>query len=110
MIIDNFNIVRVTPVPFETNPPLIIDPNTVLILAISMKPFKPIRRRYQQIVKRDCAIQHSQFTERDGLKIVRQLARKNAVKYFFRFFILKGSNHDYKGITRNVKCQALDCL
>ena len=50
VIIDNLDIKRVLTIPSETNPILIIDPNTVLTFAISLQGLKPISRGLSQIV------------------------------------------------------------
>lgn len=39
MIICNFNIIRIVVVPFKANPPLVINPNAVLTLSVTMEGF-----------------------------------------------------------------------
>jgi len=49
MIIHNFNLLRISIVPDETNPPLIIDPDAVLTGAGSFERFQAIAGWCQQI-------------------------------------------------------------
>ncbi len=37
--------------PFKANPPLVIDPDTVLSFAVTFELFKAIARRYPQVFK-----------------------------------------------------------
>jgi hypothetical protein len=45
MVIDDMNIVTISFTPFETDPPLGIDPDAVLAFSISFKGLKPVGRR-----------------------------------------------------------------
>jgi hypothetical protein len=45
MIVDYFDIIRVTFSPFEANSPLFIDANAVLTLPIASQHLEPIPRR-----------------------------------------------------------------
>jgi hypothetical protein len=51
MIICNFNIKHLPIFKTETNPPLVINPNTVLSLSISFKSLKAISRGNSQILE-----------------------------------------------------------
>jgi hypothetical protein len=42
VIVDDFNILSVRGLPYETDPPLIIDPNTVLPGTIAIENFQPV--------------------------------------------------------------------
>ena len=50
VIIGDLNVVSVSPLPSEADPPLIIDPDAVLPGTISAEPFKVIAGRNSQIV------------------------------------------------------------
>lgn len=52
MIIHDFHVVGIPTVPFETDPPLIVDPDTVLSFSFSRKGLKPIGRRDSQVLHR----------------------------------------------------------
>ena len=71
MVIDNFNIVRVTAVPAKTDTPLVVDTNAVLTLAIAFQSFETITWRRQKVLQRPRLVQIQQSTTRgtlDGAK------------------------------------------
>ena len=49
MIIHNFDRIRSIVFPDKTNPPLIIDSNAVLTLAVAMQAFQPVTREPGQV-------------------------------------------------------------
>jgi hypothetical protein len=53
--------------PYETDSPLIIDPDTVLTLAVPFERFESVGRRDAQISKTSGAVQHSQLSSCDRL-------------------------------------------
>jgi hypothetical protein len=61
MIIRDLNIKRVATFPFETNPPLAVDSDTVLSFSVALQLFEAIHRRDSQVVDVERIIYHSQF-------------------------------------------------
>jgi hypothetical protein len=59
MIIEDLDVPGRSVVPFETNSPLIVDPNAVLSASIPVQGFNPIARRNAKIVHATCRI-HSE--------------------------------------------------
>lgn len=53
MIIDNLDLLGVPIVPTKANPPLIVDTNTMLALAIPSQGLKPIAGRLTEGIQRD---------------------------------------------------------
>jgi len=51
VIISNFNIQGMTCIPPEANPPLLVDSDTVLAVAITLQGFKLIGYRDRQILQ-----------------------------------------------------------
>lgn len=49
MIIDYLHLERIAATPHEAESVLVIDPNAMLPLAISMQPLKPVSRRGAEI-------------------------------------------------------------
>jgi len=45
VIVHNFDFVGVSVAPYETNPPLIVDANTLLPFAFSLQTFKTVSRQ-----------------------------------------------------------------
>jgi hypothetical protein len=86
MIIHYLHVVCITLSPFKANPPLLINPNTVLTFPIPRQFFQPIRWGYTQIIERNSSIEHSQFPQSHLLNIRWKFARTLAVEDFFGFF------------------------
>jgi len=49
VVVSNFNIRGIAVTPYEADPPLIVDPDTVLPFSIALQHLQPIRWRYPQI-------------------------------------------------------------
>ena len=72
VIVDDLDIERVTIAPDKTDPPLVIDANTVLARTIARQTFQAIARRNAQIVQSGRAVKHSQLASGDSLNLSRQ--------------------------------------
>jgi hypothetical protein len=75
MIVDDFDIVRVAVLPAKTNPPLIVDPDAVLTLAIPFQGFEPISWGHHHLSDVSRSMQNQQFTARHALNIRRKSPR-----------------------------------
>jgi hypothetical protein len=91
MIIHDFDVVSVSIPPCETNPELIVDPNTVLAPAISFKRFQP-ETWEPEMFKRDRCIQ--QFPQ-DARRLFNRLksSAKLPVQKPEDIFVPAGSDH-----------------
>ncbi len=74
VIVDDLDIEGVTIAPDKTDPPLVVDANTVLARTIARQTFQAIARRNAQIVQSGGAIKHSQLASGDSLNLSRQLS------------------------------------
>ncbi len=74
MIVDNLDVEGVTIAPDKTDPPLVVDANTVLARTIAGQTFQAIARRNVQIVQSGRAVKHSQLASGDSLNLSRQLS------------------------------------
>jgi len=61
VIIEDLDMIWTSLCPYKTNPPLLIDPNTVLSHPITLKSFKTIVWRYGEIPEHLGVVQHPQF-------------------------------------------------
>ena len=93
MVICDFDIERVTAAPLETDPPLVVDADAVLSVAITTEFFKPICWWYPQVVEIDRIVDHSQFTERHLLNIRREFTRSLPLIYLLCFSIFERFDH-----------------
>ena len=81
MIVDDVNLFSAALAPYEANPPLIVDSDRVLSLAVALKRFEPIAWRLTQIVQCADAIEQQQLTTSlpfNGAKTRHVLIRKQA--------------------------------
>ena len=62
VVVDNFHVERFTVSPHETDPPLLVDPDTMLTLPISFQRLQPVSRRHPQIVQAARLIEIQQFS------------------------------------------------
>ena len=81
MIIYDLHIVIVIVLGRETDPVLIVDPDAVLSLAVSLERLQMIRGRDTQILQTSCIVDHDQFSQRYALNILRQLLGKDLMIY-----------------------------
>src|SRR5262249_58527895 len=79
--------------PTKTNPPLIIDADRVLTLAISFQGFEPVCWRHPQGVQRDGRIKHSELPSRDREYVGREALRAAAMKDSLGDIILEAADH-----------------
>jgi len=93
MIINNFNIRRMSVLPFKYNTPLIVNPDTIIILSVSGELFQPVGWRDPQIWYRNGVVQHPEFPSPGLLNFKRKFCRSSASPDFFSFFRTKGLDH-----------------
>jgi hypothetical protein len=78
--------------PRETDPPLVVDSDTVLTRAIAFQFLQPVAGWRQQVFEIKCAIKHGQFALGDfpeAGEFFNVLSRKQE----FRLLAPKASNH-----------------
>lgn len=102
VVVDDLDIVSVAVNPHETDAPLIIDPDAVLVPPISTEPLKPVPRWVPQIADSMSIVQHAELSQRDVLNVLRQSTRPPAREDPSRFFVTEGNDH-CKYITPYVK-------
>jgi len=93
VVIHDLNIEGVSCPPFKTNAPLVIDPNAVLTLPVSVQGFQMVRRGNPQIVQRYRPAYHSELPKGHRLNVVGQPMGKGPVKNKLGFFPLEASDH-----------------
>jgi hypothetical protein len=84
VVIDDFNLVRVTTSPDKTNSILIIDSNAVLPVTGSAQLFKPISRGHAQVAYVHSGMQHQQLGICPPKQISRYKIRAVALKNCLR--------------------------
>ena len=93
MIVNDFNVMKAVTIDHKADAILIVDPNAVLSLAITMEQLQMIRRRDSQILQTSRIVDHNQLAERDTLNGLWELLREDLMIDLFRFRICKAFNH-----------------
>ena len=62
MIVCYFNVKCVTVFPVKADPPLIVDPYTILPLAIALQDFEPVARRNPEVFQVPCPVKVQELT------------------------------------------------
>ena len=86
MVVDDFDLVRVSVFPDEADAPLVVDANAVLTFPFSAKRFEAISRRHSQVIQDLGCRKLRKLPKRRALNIRRQLARVLAVPDLLRLF------------------------
>jgi hypothetical protein len=92
MIIHDLNIVRITMSPCKTDPPLVIDTNTVLSPPITLHCLEPISRWDQQITERCGTVENQKLPSRRPFNAT-EPQHILIEKQGFRLFGAKGTDH-----------------
>jgi len=79
VVISDLDIVGVT-FPIEAYPPLIVNPDAPLAIAVPGKLLQPIARRDPEEVKGGSTVKLFQFALGNTLNVLRQLRRETSVK------------------------------
>ena len=85
MVIHDFHVEGVALVPVEANPPLIIDPYTVLSGTFPAKHLETISWRHTEVIKGSGVVDHSKLSPGYLLDILRQSPRALSVPDLFGF-------------------------
>jgi hypothetical protein len=72
VIVDNLDVKGVTVTPLETDPPLLIDPNTVLALSITLQSLELIRAWNRKVFQFASCVQLLQLHQRAFLNVAWQ--------------------------------------
>jgi hypothetical protein len=93
MIVYNFNLVCIVPLPAEADAPLDIDPNAPLAAAIALERFQSSAGKYNQIAQSSGVVQHTQLPQSYSLHGVIQPSREPAMPKALSLFAGKAGNH-----------------
>jgi hypothetical protein len=93
MVVRHLDIERATVTPCEADPPMIVDPDTVLPSAATFELLKPISWRNGQVGKYRCAVDDQKLPRCRPDHGGRETARPKAVKYGLSLRVRKGLDH-----------------
>jgi hypothetical protein len=93
VVVDDLDVVSGAITPHETDPVLLVDPDAVLTVAISLQPFQAVSGRDSEIGERFGGIQHEQLSERDSRKAGRNDPGSLAVEELLGLLIPEAPDH-----------------
>jgi hypothetical protein len=67
MVVNDLHVVSAPVTPHETHTPLIVNPDAVLSLSVSVQSLKPVPRRGRKILKFNGGIEHPELSPGDLL-------------------------------------------
>ena len=74
MVVDEFNVERITRAPAETDTPLLIHADAMLSRSVTLELFESVSRRDSEIVEDGRRIQHLEFPKGYALNIRPELS------------------------------------
>jgi len=92
VIIHDFDLVRVALAPYETYPPLVINPNAVLPFSVSAQAFQPIPRWRGQIAESRGEMQLLKLSPGNALNRLKP-AHRFSLEEPFCIGATEGANH-----------------
>jgi len=93
MIVDDLDVKGVTVTPPETDPPLLVDPDAVLALAIAFQSLELVRARNQKVFQVSSRVQLLQLHQRPLLNVSRKTLGELAAPDPLGFPATKGLDH-----------------
>src|SRR6476659_10577423 len=78
VVVDDLDFVGIAFSPDEADPPLLIDADRMLSLAIAFECLEPVGGWDTQVFQTLCVVQQAQLSERAGLYVRRQFATAKA--------------------------------
>src|SRR5690242_7990766 len=92
VVIDNFYVTHIPATPFDTDPPLIVDPDRIFTLSIAAQRFITVSGQPIEVGRRERAVQFLQLPQRDPLDAAEPFATL-PFEERFGIFAPKGLNH-----------------
>jgi len=83
MVIDNFDVLDTVLMPFKADPPLPVDADGVLAIAVPAQRFQAVSRRDAKIRQRFGKMQHDQLARGQPLNVLGKLSGKAAMENLF---------------------------
>lgn len=79
MVVDKFDVVSAVRLPHEADAPLVVHPDAVLALSVSLQGLEPVTRRRSQVLNVLSSVKHAQLAPHGRLDIVREPPNRPAV-------------------------------
>ena len=69
MVVNDLDVMRVAILPAKADPPLIVDPDTVLSSAIALELLEPVARRNTKVVQGFSCVHNHQLPQHDPAEV-----------------------------------------
>jgi len=93
MVIHDLDVLCVPIAPYEADPPLVIDTNTVLAFAAAFQGFQSVRGGEAEIIQAESSINGVELHKRTLLNATRKFPSELTPEDFFRLGITKRPDH-----------------
>jgi len=93
MVINDFNVIGATFLPTEADAPLMVDPDTVAALAVTLQRFQPVCGWDPQVFQNRRAVEHAELAPGNLLDVDGQSPGSSAAPDLFRFLVGKVADH-----------------
>jgi hypothetical protein len=81
VVVDYLDVGCISIRPFETDPPLIVDPDAVLALPIALQPLKLVSRRYPQVLYVLSCFEQEELPQSLTLNVFAPLGDADPIEY-----------------------------
>ena len=93
MIVDDLDVESMPVTPLETDPPLLVDPNAVLALSITLQRLELLRARNRKVFQDSGRIQLLQLHQCPLLDVARNTLGVLAAPHLAGFLATRGFDH-----------------
>ena len=94
MVVNDLHFEGIAAFPAKTDPPLIVDPDTVLTLPIPRQLLNAIARWHPQIGQRISSVENEEFLQCGPVNILRELFRAFATENLLGLRVFEAPNHN----------------
>jgi hypothetical protein len=93
MVVNDFDLQRITRVPTKTESPLLVYANAVLTSSVALERLQLITRWYPQVTERRRGVEVLEFLSGTLLNLAIKPFHKLTAEYGFRPLVLERTNH-----------------
>jgi hypothetical protein len=94
VIVDDLDLITITILPDEADTDLVIDPDAMLSLSVSLQSFQTVSRGYYQVGQLGRVVEHTQPPSGNDLQLSWVPPHLKTVPYAACILRSEGTNHD----------------
>ena len=100
MVVSDLHFEGIAAFPAKTDPPLIVDPDTVLTLPIPRQLLEAITRWYPQSSQRISSVENQELLQCGPVNVLRERFRAFATEHLHGLWIFEAPNHNTRLMRR----------